>query len=51
MTLTHSCNNAFADSAGVFEDVEQRWGGLSYVFFFLASLIVPGVNMTSCYRD
>ncbi|WVQ85501.1 hypothetical protein IAT38_007666 [Cryptococcus sp. DSM 104549] len=29
MTLTHSCNNAFADSAGIFGDVEERWGGLS----------------------
>ncbi|WWC88007.1 uncharacterized protein L201_002909 [Kwoniella dendrophila CBS 6074] len=29
MTLTHSCNNAFADSAGIFEGVEERWGGLS----------------------
>ncbi|EIW72733.1 hypothetical protein TREMEDRAFT_67030 [Tremella mesenterica DSM 1558] len=29
LTLTHSCNNAFADSAGIFGDVEERWGGLS----------------------
>ncbi|WVR05665.1 hypothetical protein IAU60_002687 [Kwoniella sp. DSM 27419] len=29
MTLTHSCNNVFADSAGIFEGVEERWGGLS----------------------
>jgi membrane dipeptidase len=29
MTLTHSCNNAFADSAGIFTPVPERWGGLS----------------------
>ncbi|WVQ85502.1 hypothetical protein IAT38_007667 [Cryptococcus sp. DSM 104549] len=31
MTLTHSCNNAFADSAGYkdISDIEERWGGLS----------------------
>lgn len=29
MTLTHSCNNAFADSAGVFEVVPPVHGGLS----------------------
>jgi membrane dipeptidase len=29
MTLTHSCNNAFADSAGIFETPEEAWGGLS----------------------
>lgn len=29
MTLTHSCNNAFADSAGIFEAVEPVHGGLS----------------------
>ncbi|KAG7544296.1 hypothetical protein FFLO_03335 [Filobasidium floriforme] len=29
MTLTHSCNNAFADSAGIFEPVEPAHGGLS----------------------
>lgn len=50
MTLTHSCNNAFADSAGVFEDVEQRWGGLSYVFSF-GFIHYSGANMTSCYHD
>ncbi|KAK1927955.1 membrane dipeptidase-domain-containing protein [Papiliotrema laurentii] len=29
LTLTHSCNNAFADSAGIFEPIEEAWGGLS----------------------
>ncbi|CAE6532035.1 unnamed protein product [Rhizoctonia solani] len=29
MTLTHSCNNAFADSAGIFEPVLPVHGGLS----------------------
>ncbi|KAF8742115.1 metallo-dependent hydrolases superfamily Peptidase M19 family, partial [Rhizoctonia solani] len=29
MTLTHSCNNAFADSAGIFEPVPATHGGLS----------------------
>jgi membrane dipeptidase len=29
MTLTHSCNNAFADSAGIFEAVEPVHHGLS----------------------
>ncbi|CAE6526863.1 unnamed protein product [Rhizoctonia solani] len=29
MTLTHSCNNAFADSAGIFEPVPSVHGGLS----------------------
>jgi membrane dipeptidase len=29
MTLTHSCNNAFADSAGIFKAVEPVHGGLS----------------------
>ncbi|ORY21860.1 microsomal dipeptidase precursor (Dehydropeptidase-I) [Naematelia encephala] len=29
MTLTHSCNNAFADSGGIFTPVEEKWGGLS----------------------
>jgi membrane dipeptidase len=29
MTLTHSCNNAFADSAGIFSPIEEKWGGLS----------------------
>ncbi|KAK4688450.1 membrane dipeptidase, partial [Tremellales sp. Uapishka_1] len=29
MTLTHSCNNAFADSAGIFNPVTEKWGGLS----------------------
>jgi membrane dipeptidase len=31
MTLTHSCNNAFADSAGIFEAVEPVHGGLRSV--------------------
>ncbi|CAD6569878.1 MAG: hypothetical protein TREMPRED_005494 [Tremellales sp. Tagirdzhanova-0007] len=29
MTLTHSCNNAFADSGGIFAPVKPKWGGLS----------------------
>lgn len=29
MTLTHSCNNAFADSAGILETVKPVHGGLS----------------------
>lgn len=29
MTLTHSCHNAFADSAGIFEFPEPIHGGLS----------------------
>ncbi|KAB5593404.1 hypothetical protein CTheo_3142 [Ceratobasidium theobromae] len=29
MTLTHSCNNAFADSAGIFERIPAAHGGLS----------------------
>ncbi|CAE6449919.1 unnamed protein product [Rhizoctonia solani] len=29
MTLTHSCNNAFADSAGIFEPVPPAHNGLS----------------------
>ncbi|CAE6419668.1 unnamed protein product [Rhizoctonia solani] len=29
MTLTHSCNNAFADSAGIFEPIPATHGGLS----------------------
>lgn len=29
LTLTHGCNNAFADSGGVFEAVKPKWGGLS----------------------
>ena len=32
MTLTHSCNNAFADSASIFTNIESKWGGLSFVF-------------------
>jgi DNA-binding MurR/RpiR family transcriptional regulator len=35
MTLTHSCNNAFADSAGIFEQVEEKWGGLSFVYLLI----------------
>jgi membrane dipeptidase len=31
MTLTHGCNNAFADSGGIFELPEPKWNGLSYV--------------------
>ncbi|KAJ1311016.1 hypothetical protein OPQ81_009522 [Rhizoctonia solani] len=29
MTLTHACNNAFADSAGIFEPIPAAHGGLS----------------------
>ncbi|ORX34206.1 membrane dipeptidase-domain-containing protein [Kockovaella imperatae] len=29
MTLTHGCNNAFADSGGIFQPVTPHWGGLS----------------------
>ncbi|KAG8795137.1 hypothetical protein FRC12_017639 [Ceratobasidium sp. 428] len=29
MTLTHACNNAFADSAGIFEPIPPTHGGLS----------------------
>ncbi|CAE6522134.1 unnamed protein product [Rhizoctonia solani] len=29
MTLTHMCNNAFADSAGIFEPIPATHGGLS----------------------
>lgn len=29
MTLTHSCNNAFADSAGIFSQPTPIHGGLS----------------------
>jgi membrane dipeptidase len=31
MTLTHGCNNVFADSGGIFELPEPKWNGLSYV--------------------
>ncbi|WVO19650.1 uncharacterized protein IAS62_000940 [Cryptococcus decagattii] len=47
MTLTHSCNNAFADSAGVFEDVEQRWGGLSP----LGKELIPEMNRLGIFID
>lgn len=30
-TLTHSCNNAFADSGGMDVPTNETWGGLSYV--------------------
>lgn len=29
MTLTHSCNNAFADSGGYMTFPTEKWGGLS----------------------
>ena len=29
MTLTHGCNNVFADSGGIFELPESKWNGLS----------------------
>lgn len=28
-TLTHGCNNVFADSGGIFEQPKPRWHGLS----------------------
>lgn len=30
VTLTHMCNNAFADSGGFLEGIEPKHGGLSY---------------------
>lgn len=35
MTLTHSCHNAFADSCGILEKIEPRWGGLSALGYSL----------------
>ncbi|KZT08456.1 uncharacterized protein LAESUDRAFT_649280 [Laetiporus sulphureus 93-53] len=29
VTLTHMCNNAFADSGGYLQSLEPKWGGLS----------------------
>lgn len=40
MTLTHGCNNAFADSGGIFELPEPKWNGLSYVHAFLAESLL-----------
>ncbi|OCF32881.1 membrane dipeptidase [Kwoniella heveanensis BCC8398] len=47
MTLTHSCNNAFADSAGIFEPVEERWGGLSP----LGRALIPEMNRVGILVD
>lgn len=47
MTLTHSCNNAFADSAGIFGDVKERWGGLSP----LGKELVPEMNRLGIFID
>ncbi|WWD05538.1 hypothetical protein V865_003617 [Kwoniella europaea PYCC6329] len=47
MTLTHSCNNAFADSAGIFESVEERWGGLSK----FGRALVPEMNRLGVIVD
>ncbi|WRT65876.1 uncharacterized protein IL334_002827 [Kwoniella shivajii] len=47
MTLTHSCNNAFADSAGIFESVEERWGGLSK----FGRVLIPEMNRLGVIVD
>ncbi|ODO07395.1 membrane dipeptidase [Cryptococcus wingfieldii CBS 7118] len=47
MTLTHSCNNAFADSAGIFGDVEERWGGLSP----FGKELIPEMNRLGIFVD
>lgn len=47
MTLTHSCNNAFADSAGIFGDVKERWGGLSP----LGRDLIPEMNRLGIFID
>ncbi|WVQ71085.1 hypothetical protein IAR50_000610 [Cryptococcus sp. DSM 104548] len=47
MTLTHSCNNAFADSAGIFENVEERWGGLSP----FGKELIPEMNRLGIFVD
>lgn len=47
MTLTHSCNNAFADSAGIFGDVKERWGGLSP----LGRELIPEMNRLGIFID
>ncbi|OWZ68185.1 hypothetical protein AYX15_01011, partial [Cryptococcus neoformans] len=47
MTLTHSCNNAFADSAGIFGDVKDRWGGLSP----LGRELIPEMNRLGIFID
>ncbi|WVQ71086.1 hypothetical protein IAR50_000611 [Cryptococcus sp. DSM 104548] len=47
MTLTHSCNNAFADSAGYFWDVEEQWGGLSP----FGKELIPEMNRLGIFVD
>ncbi|WVW80347.1 hypothetical protein I302_102327 [Kwoniella bestiolae CBS 10118] len=47
MTLTHSCNNAFADSAGIFESVEEQWGGLSK----FGKSLIPEMNRLGVIVD
>lgn len=47
LTLTHSCNNAFADSAGVFEPVKPVHGGLSEVSPLAASSASPSAYISS----
>nr|ODO02587.1 membrane dipeptidase [Cryptococcus depauperatus CBS 7855] len=47
LTLTHSCNNAFADSAGIFENVEERWSGLSS----FGKELIPELNRLGIFVD
>jgi len=47
MTLTHSCNNAFADSAGIFNAVEPAHGGLSA----LGRELIPEMNRLGVIVD
>jgi membrane dipeptidase len=47
MTLTHSCNNAFADSAGIFEAVKPIHGGLSK----LGRVLVQEMNRVGVIVD
>ncbi|OSX66538.1 hypothetical protein POSPLADRAFT_1064791 [Postia placenta MAD-698-R-SB12] len=35
VTLTHMCNNAFADSGGYLEPIKTKWGGLSPIGYKL----------------
>ncbi|ODN84290.1 hypothetical protein L202_00271 [Cryptococcus amylolentus CBS 6039] len=47
MTLTHSCNNAFADSGGYFWDAEEQWGGLSP----FGRELIPEMNRLGIFVD
>ncbi|KAK8865714.1 hypothetical protein IAR55_000859 [Kwoniella newhampshirensis] len=47
MTLTHSCNNAFADSAGIFGDIKEKWGGLSP----FGKDLIPEMNRLGIFVD